>query len=143
MKPTNNSSLTLPDPMTREKATTLAARLLGSYPSLNVHDPKIYMTELTLMLLKYPPSIGEQAIIEARRKSPQFIPSVPQVEEACEALFKDTRSAITWAQAWDKRSIEQLAERAQIEQAEREESPEYRRQVVDRIIRELAEAKKL
>lgn len=129
----NSVSTHVLEPMTKDRAATLVTRLLGSYASLNLHDPETYMAELVVLFLKYPQWVGEQAIVDAKRASPQFVPSVPLVEQAAEEAFGQTRHALTYGEEWDERSRRQLQERAAIERAEKEEDPEYRRQVIARL----------
>lgn len=111
----------------------LVTRLLGSYPSLNLHDPETYMAELVVLFLKYPQWVVERAIAEATRESPQFVPSVPLVEKWADEVFGQTRHSLTYGDEWDERSRRQLRERAAIEAANKEENPEYRRQVIARL----------
>ena len=132
--PTQNSVSThVLVPMTKEKATMLATRLLGSYPSLNLHDPETFMTELVLEFLKYPLWVGERAVIETKRKSPQFVPSVPLVGQSCEEIVGQTRAALTFGEQWDRRAKMQLDEREEIDRNQAAETPEYRRAVVARL----------
>ena len=91
------------------------------------------MAELVVLFLKYPQWVGEQAIVDAKRASPQFVPSVPLVEKAAEEAFGQTRTAVTYGEEWDRRSRRQLEERAAIAQADKAEDPEYRRQVIARL----------
>ena len=113
-------------------------RLMGSYPSLSVHDPKTFTVELITVLMKYPPSVSEYGITEARRSSPQFIPSIGQIEEACEQYAGRVTPHITWSEEWDDRSQRQLAER---EEFERKSEPlEQRQKVAERILREVSAA---
>ena len=127
-------------PMNRETATLLATRLLGSYPSLNLHDPETFMTELVVAFLKYPQWVGEQAVVDAKRASPIYVPSVPLVEKSCEDAIVQTREAFTYAQQWEQQSRLQLQERHEIDQAATEESAEHRAAVVARIRRDMATA---
>ena len=91
------------------------------------------MAELVVLFLKYPQWVGEKAIVEAKRASPQFVPSVPLVEKAAEEAFGQIRQATTYGDNWDERSRRQLQERAVIEQANKEEDPEQRRVVLARL----------
>lgn len=91
------------------------------------------MAELVALFVKYPQWVGEQAVIEAKRESPIYVPSVPLVERECEKAVGQTRQALTYAQNWERQSQLQLEERRQIETAEKEESLEYRREVVARV----------
>lgn len=110
---TSISSVTAP--MTKQQATLLVARMLGSYSTLNLHNPQVYMPELATTLMKYPFSIGERGCEMARKASPEFIPSVGSIQAECEKLFAGTREATTWAKQWQQRATEQLRERAEYE----------------------------
>ncbi len=120
-------------PMNRETATLLATRLLGSYPSLNLHDPETFMTELVVAFLKYPQWVGEQAVVDAKRASPIYVPSVPLVEKSCEDAIVQTRQAFTYAQQWERQTQLQLEERKAIDYAAEQEPLEQRRAVVARL----------
>jgi hypothetical protein len=135
--PSQNSLSTLTlRPMTRENAALFVKRLLGSYPSLSLHDPETYIAELIVVLLQYSPWVGEKAIDAAKKASPVFVPTVPAVANACEAVIGDTRRTVTWAQDWNHRTQLQLEERERIE-AERERPSQ---EVLDRVRREMAVA---
>lgn len=120
-------------PMSREKAVALTNRLLGCYPSLSLHDPKTFSAQMVETFLKFPAWVGEQALTEATRASPQFVPSVPSVELACEAVVKQTRDAMDFASQWEHRTQRQLEERRQVDSENSTESLEYRREVVRRL----------
>jgi hypothetical protein len=139
----SNNPLTraLPATAPREKAEMLTKRLMGLYPFLTAHDPKTYAAAMVEVLMKYPPSIGEQAIMKAAKASPDRLPSVPGLMVACEDLFADTRDAITYAQQWDLRSKQQLQERDEIKQT-KEGTEESRRQAVERILGRVVDAKR-
>lgn len=53
-------------PMAIVEAKNLVRRYLGSFPSLNLHDPEIYITELCTVLTGYPLWAGEKAIEQAK-----------------------------------------------------------------------------
>lgn len=132
--PTKNSVSTHTlKPMDRQTATLLATRLLGSYPSLNLHDPETFMTELVLVFLKYPQWVGEQAVTDAKRASPIYVPSVPTVEKACEDAIVQTREAFTYAQQWERQTQLQLEQRRRVEEDDQREPLEHRRAVVARL----------
>src|SRR5260370_40514480 len=80
-------------PATQTEATLLVRRLLGSYPSQNLHDPEMFMAELMTVFLRYPVWIDEQASNLAKKESPVFIPSIPAVETAAEKILSSSRSA--------------------------------------------------
>jgi hypothetical protein len=109
----------------------LVRRLLGSYPTTNLHDPEIYMAELLAMFLRYPLWAGERGIHEAKRESPKFIPSVPTIELACEKLVKSQRQTLTYAQQWDEQTKTQLEERAKIAQTQHAHRPEFMQRMRD------------
>ena len=97
----------------------MVRRLLGSYPSVKLHDPQIYMTELMALFVRYPAWVGEQGIVGAKKESPKFIPAVPEVEKACERAFGEIRWRATYADEWNARSKVQLEERAQFQAADK------------------------
>ena len=82
---------------------------------LRLHDPKVYMAEVIALLVRYPYLIGDRALVRARCDSPEFVPSVGRIEHILgEMLAAQERSALTWAQTWDQRAQEQLAERERL-----------------------------
>jgi hypothetical protein len=84
-------------PMDRKEAAILVKRMMGCYPSLSLHDPEVYIAELVTVLTRYPLDVGEKAIENAKLESPKFVPTVPEVGKACEALVKSRRDAWTYA----------------------------------------------
>ena len=111
----------------------LASRLLGAYPSLNLHDAKTFAAELVGTLQKYPAWVGEQAIDKAKKASPQYVPSVPMVDVACTEVVTEMREAMDRRHKQNAAINSQLAERALIEDFNNQESPEHRRSVVERL----------
>ena len=125
-------------PMNRKQAAMLVKRMMGCYPSLSLHDPEVYIAELVTALTRYPLEIGEKAIEKAKLESPKFVPTVPELRIACDALVKSQRDTWTYGQQWEEQSRKQLRER---EAAEAPTEPiEHRWQVVDRIRNELRAA---
>jgi len=49
-------------PMTTDQARAMVRRYLGSFPSLNLHDPEVYIADLCSLLCGYPLWAGQQAI---------------------------------------------------------------------------------
>src|SRR5262249_32490528 len=125
-------------PMSTEEAVRLVKRMMGCYPSLSLHDPQVYVAELVTVLTGYPLDVGAEAIEKAKKESPKFIPTVPEVAVACEALIKSQRAARTYAQQWEEQSRRQLCEREAAEAAT--EPREHRSRVADRIRNELRAA---
>jgi len=104
-----------------------------------MHDPETYSAELIAALTRYPVWVGERAILEARRGSPKFVPSVAEVEGACEAIFAPARHSHDYATEWNTRAALQLAERHEREAAYAAgPPPEVRRLQAQRVIREVA-----
>ncbi len=96
-------------PMTREQAAKLVSRLLGGYPSLNLHDPETYIASVTALLCGFSWWVGERAIEKVSTES-KFVPSKAEVAAACQHFAPD-RQVRTWGDDWDERSRKQLAER--------------------------------
>jgi hypothetical protein len=123
--------------MDRKEAAKLVKRMMGCYPSLSLHDPEVYITELVKVLTRYPLDVGEKAIEKAKFESPKFVPTVPEVGKACEAFVKSQRE-LTYTQRWEEESRRQLREREAAEAAT--EPIEHRRRVADRFRNELRAA---
>lgn len=126
--------------MTDGQAALLVKRLLGSYPSLSLHDPETYITELVSLLTRYPDWVGEKAIELAKAESPTFVPSVPIVGKACKDAIGTTQTSLTYAQEWDERARLQLEERNRFDRQSSEAPGEDRAAVVDRIRADMAAA---
>lgn len=62
MHSTSSVNITVLTPMTRVQAADLIERYLGSFPSLNLHNPEVYVAELCSLLISYPLWAGESAI---------------------------------------------------------------------------------
>ena len=61
--PSTNSVATLTlTPMTKAEAAKLLKQMLGSYPSLNLHDPESYMASIISLFCSYPLWAGERAV---------------------------------------------------------------------------------
>lgn len=101
-------------PMTRQEAADLTKRLLGSYPSLSLHEPEIYIASIVSLLCGYSLEVGTKAV-DQTVKTCKFVPTVAEVKEACDE-YAPSRS-MTWADDWDRRSEAQLAAREAREQA--------------------------
>src|SRR5262245_51521085 len=125
-------------PMGRKEAAILVKRMMGCYPSLSLHDPEVYIAELVTVLTRYPLDVGEKAIEKAKLENPKFVPTVPEIGKACEALVKSQRGAWTYAQQWEEQSRRQLREREAAEAAT--EPREHRWRVADHIRNELRAA---
>lgn len=85
-------------PMTREEAAALVDRMLGSYPSLSLHDPKTYIAAICSVLCQYPVWAGEKAINEAVIES-KFIPPAPGV---LKPLLESQVATARYADHWNR-----------------------------------------
>ena len=77
--------------------------MLGSYPSLNLHDPKTYIASLCTMLCGYPLWAGENAVRSVTRES-KFVPTQAELTEKLEAEVRVAR----YADEWDRGAAKQL-----------------------------------
>lgn len=114
--------------------------MIGSYPSLSLHDPKTFSVEFVTQLSQYPFDVVQAAIKTAARASPNFIPSIPAIEAEAEKLFADTRQTYTYAQQWEAGAQKQSAEERQFKLDDLREPLEHRKKVAERIRAELAAA---
>ena len=122
-------------PTRQSDAATLAHRVICSYPSVNPLELKGYLAEMVHLLVNYSEGVAVAAVQKAMRASPNFPPPVPLVQSHCDEL-SDT--AAERATKWDQHSREQLREREEIEA--KAEPLERRREVAERLKREIAEA---
>ena len=81
-------------------------RLLGSYPSVNLHDPEIYVADIASLLSSYPLWAGEMAI-DRVKKTTKFIPTVADLHPELESAVKPLR----YAQQWEQRAHAQIEDR--------------------------------
>lgn len=89
------TTLTL-TPMTKEEAAKLLKRLLASYPTLNLHDPKGYMANLTSLLTAYPLWVGERALPQIKTAAPEWPPAEGKVRRILEDVVRYQRYAAEW-----------------------------------------------
>lgn len=85
-------------------------RLLGCYPSLNLHDPETYITAMSATLVQYSYWVGERAVAKVS-KTCKFPPSMADLVEI---LNEFKPSSISWVSSYDQRSAAQLAERERL-----------------------------
>ena len=95
MSSTNSKIMRALMPMTRAEAVLLVGRMLGSYPSVNLHDPEIYVANITRLLLIYPLWAGEKAIDYVKRAS-KFVPTEADLYPALEDQVRVHRKAAEW-----------------------------------------------
>lgn len=103
-----------PDPPDLKSYAAKRARLLfGCYRKGDANDPDTYVAAITAVLSRYEESVI-RAVTHPAKGLPiktQFLPTVKEVFEACEALDEPRREA----EARKKRIEKQLAEREQSE----------------------------
>jgi len=102
-------------PMTKEQAAKLVSRLLGGYPSLNLHDPETYIAGVTALLCGFSWWVGERAIEKVSNES-KFVPSKAEVAAACQH-FAPSRGIVDSKPLW--LMIEEATAREREEKARR------------------------
>lgn len=95
-------------PMTRVEAGALVDRMLGSYPSLGLHDPETYISVICSLLCGYPLWAAERAI-ELATIEAKFAPPTPGVLKPL--LESEVRTA-RYAAEWDSGARDQLLQLA-------------------------------
>lgn len=95
------------NPMEKQQAAGLTARLLRGYPYLNLADPQGYATTLVEILIGYPHWVGVRAIRRIDDDNPNFPPSDRMLRKWCEEIFAPAR----FAALWRRRAREQIADR--------------------------------
>lgn len=92
-------------PMSLNEAKALVRRYLGSFPSLNLHDPEIYIADLCGLLCGYPLWAGESAI-EKIKDTNKF----PATRAEIKPLLEDNIKIPKFAQDWERNAQRQIAE---------------------------------
>lgn len=91
--------------MTLDQAKALVRRYLGSFPSLNLHDPEIYITDLCALLCGYPLWVGEKAI-EKIKDTNKF----PATRAEIKPLLEDHVRLPKFAAEWERNARLQIAD---------------------------------
>lgn len=94
-------------PMTINEAKALVRRYLGSFPSLNLHDPEIYIADLCALLCGYPLWVGEESI-EKIKDTIKFPATRAEIKPLLEANVKTFR----YAADWERDAQRQIGQRA-------------------------------
>lgn len=82
-------------PMTLDEAKALVRRYLGSFPSLNLHDPEIYIADLCALLCGYPLWASQRAI-EKVKDTIKFPATRAEIKPLLEENVKLPRYAAEW-----------------------------------------------
>lgn len=91
--------------MTLDEAKALVRRYLGSFPSLNLHDPEIYIADLCALLCGYPLWAGEKAIEKVKELS-----EWPATRAKIKPLLDDHVRLPKFAEEWDRNARLQIAD---------------------------------
>jgi hypothetical protein len=93
----------------------LTSRLRNGYSNNRLENPEIFYAELTAVFIEHSPSVGDAAIKLARRKSPEFMPSVGAIENAIAEVSSGDRKAWEFARRWEENNRISDEERRQLE----------------------------
>lgn len=96
-------------PMDLDEAKALVRRYLGSFPSLNLHDPEIYIADLCGLLCGYPLWAGQSAI-EKIKDTNKF----PATRAEIKPLLEDNVRIPKYAEEWERGARAQIAETARL-----------------------------
>ncbi len=94
-------------PMTLDEAKALARRYLGSFPSLHLHDPEIYIADLCGLLCGYPLWAGESAIDKIKDTN-----KFPATRAEIKPLLDDNVRIPKFAEHWEAQARLQIADTA-------------------------------
>lgn len=118
--------------------TKCANRVLSSYRKDDFADPEGYGVQLAMVLERHDDKVIEMVTSPAVgiQRTSKFPPSIAEMVEFIEEHIRRAG----FAADYDAKSRKQLEERGEYERQGKTESPEHRREVAERIKRELAEA---
>jgi hypothetical protein len=106
--------------------------VFGSWKRDEYAAPQAYLQNLNSILEQYSDDIIDRVTnpLTGIQRTSKFPPSIAEVVAACE----QERHESTYAAQWNEAARKQLEERAEFERQAKAESPEYRRQVVERVL---------
>ena len=110
--PTKSSSNTsLLKPMTRDGAAKLVDQMSGSYPSLNLYDPEVFIDGMVSLLTGYPHWAGQGAVKKAVGSTEcKFIPPTQGIlKPLLEAEVRVHRYAAEWGEGAERQVLLALA----------------------------------
>jgi hypothetical protein len=116
------------DPDRSKWISKCARAILSSYRRDDFADPDGYLVQLGMVLERYPDEIIRHATspMTGIQRTCKWPPSIAEFIEFCDGAHHRA----TFTERWDERSRKQLAER---ERDAKEESPEHRAAVVERL----------
>jgi hypothetical protein len=92
--------------MTLHEAKALVRRYLGSFPSLNLHDPEIYIADLCALLCGYPLWAGQNAIEEIKDTN-----KFPATRAEIRPLLDEQVRIPKFVRDWEQQAQVQIASR--------------------------------
>src|SRR5262249_8873512 len=119
------------EPMGRTMATELVRRLLVGYPNLTAPDPEGYLAALVDAMEGYPQWAGEHAVMRVDEENKKF----PPTEKELRSWLKEYVRPFVFERQYNLHSMEQLAESNRLERDSKEETPEQKREAVERHLR--------
>lgn len=109
----------------------MARQVLSSYRRDDFADPEGYLVQLGMVLERYADAVISAATspLTGIQRACKFPPTIAEFVEFCDEIKRRG----SWLEDRNVRIRKQLAERAEIERADKEESLEHRREVVKRL----------
>ena len=124
--------------LTMQEAIEAVGKMLNAYPNARDGIRDGYMGTIAALLCQYPRSVALRCAnpINGVCRETKFLPTVAEVVAWCEPNTGHMRRTVEF----EHRSQKQFAEREEIEGENKAEPLDYRRQVAQRILREIKEA---
>lgn len=80
-------------PCTKDQAVQLGEMLLGTYPTHNVADPKMYSRGIASIIAEYPVQISAKAVDLITRES-KFLPTRADIDQRCKEMMNELKTSI-------------------------------------------------
>jgi hypothetical protein len=115
--------------MTKDEAARLVDRMLGSYPSVNLYDPEVFIAGMVVLLKGYPHWAGESAVRKAIGSDEcKFSPPTQGI---LRPLLEAEVKVYRYAEEWNQRAESSLLALA----APRRETEEERKAASESILK--------
>jgi len=101
-------------------------RLLAGYPNLGAHDPEGYIAALVAVMVEYPAWAGQRTILKVDEENTDF----PPTDKRLRKWLDDAVRPYRFAEEWNARTAEQLAERTTEAAASKAAPQEHRGKIV-------------